>query len=523
MLNKIEDELVDLNANVIDLDSQIKDIANKETTVEVLERVTKEEIDKRIADGTMANLTIADGTITKEKLSPDIKFDIDDGTFDGTKLKQNTINLSKIDYEGLLKNDYYSNVVANGYTSCEFIAKGTTIPGSASTSEFSTMIYSEQEGTLRMEVFLNDDGGESNFINKQTQCSKTIKLTKGFNKIHFLADNVDKSHQYIIWYFTFTPTTGNNINLYVSEGDLAITGFNLKTISKRSYHSTIYNHKWCPFQLINNQNLTKFINDNDKGFRSVFEDIVNDSSQEYSIDISFTESKKSGFICFQLPQAELQQIVGTNTTGNIMKVSFDAIIPENSHIAGLSLWYADNLGVDVPESGNTFSFSKNTNGNITTFNGQISTYNPAKRKYAKVLLTVNSDSGVTKNYTIKNLKIDINSNNVSSVIHSEVAIRDIIGKVSVGYNNKTIVNIEQLLETKAEIEAMVRASGAKSSRWKGKKYLALGDSITWAHGNSVVEGKTLIGYQKRIADNLGMTLDTFAVGGMDIRGLWGVF
>lgn len=51
------------------VDSQLEHIANKGTTVEVIERVTKEEIDKQIADGTIANLTIEDGSITREKLS----------------------------------------------------------------------------------------------------------------------------------------------------------------------------------------------------------------------------------------------------------------------------------------------------------------------------------------------------------------------------------------------------------------------------------------------------------------------
>lgn len=48
--------------------AQLSQLANKGTTVEVLERVTKEEIDRQIADGTMANLTIADNSITGEKL-----------------------------------------------------------------------------------------------------------------------------------------------------------------------------------------------------------------------------------------------------------------------------------------------------------------------------------------------------------------------------------------------------------------------------------------------------------------------
>lgn len=48
---------------------QLSELANKGTTVEVLERVTKEEIERQIADGTMANLTIEDYSITNQKIA----------------------------------------------------------------------------------------------------------------------------------------------------------------------------------------------------------------------------------------------------------------------------------------------------------------------------------------------------------------------------------------------------------------------------------------------------------------------
>lgn len=59
-LKKVNDRIDDTNA-------QLSELANKGTTVEVLERVTKEEIDRQIADGTLANLMIEDNSITMEK------------------------------------------------------------------------------------------------------------------------------------------------------------------------------------------------------------------------------------------------------------------------------------------------------------------------------------------------------------------------------------------------------------------------------------------------------------------------
>ena len=75
---KSKDLLKDLDERIYSIDSQLDNIANKGTTVEVLERVTKEEIDRQIQDGTIANLTIEDNSITKDKI------------------KDNEIGLSKI-------------------------------------------------------------------------------------------------------------------------------------------------------------------------------------------------------------------------------------------------------------------------------------------------------------------------------------------------------------------------------------------------------------------------------------------
>lgn len=75
-LNKLENGIVEVYK---ELDTKIDEVSNKGTTVEVIERVTKQEIDRQIADGNMANLTIANGSITKEKLDPNLKFGVEDG------------------------------------------------------------------------------------------------------------------------------------------------------------------------------------------------------------------------------------------------------------------------------------------------------------------------------------------------------------------------------------------------------------------------------------------------------------
>ena len=70
-IEKVEQVYVELDGlqeKVSNVGSQLEQIANKGTTVEVLERVTKEEINRQIQDGTVANLTIANRSIDDEKI-----------------------------------------------------------------------------------------------------------------------------------------------------------------------------------------------------------------------------------------------------------------------------------------------------------------------------------------------------------------------------------------------------------------------------------------------------------------------
>lgn len=85
-------EVQDIDNRFAQTNAQLSELANKGTTVEVLERVTKEEIDRQIADGTMANLTIADGSITQDKLSPDIEFGVTNGSLGLEKFNKSCVS-----------------------------------------------------------------------------------------------------------------------------------------------------------------------------------------------------------------------------------------------------------------------------------------------------------------------------------------------------------------------------------------------------------------------------------------------
>lgn len=116
----LEQEFMDVEAKyageLSKTNAKLTEVANKGTTVEVLERVTKEEIDRKIEDGTIANLTIAEGSITKDKLDPNIKFGTDDGEV--TYNKTNFIKAERINYfnmDTVDKNSTMSNGVVTSF------------------------------------------------------------------------------------------------------------------------------------------------------------------------------------------------------------------------------------------------------------------------------------------------------------------------------------------------------------------------------------------------------------------------
>lgn len=58
-----------LTEEIDSVKTQLSEVANKGTTVEVLERVTKEEIDRQISDGTIASLTIMDDGVKNNHIA----------------------------------------------------------------------------------------------------------------------------------------------------------------------------------------------------------------------------------------------------------------------------------------------------------------------------------------------------------------------------------------------------------------------------------------------------------------------
>lgn len=114
------DKVQNIDNRFAQTDAQLFELANKGTTVEVLERVTKEEIDRQIADGTMANLTLADDSITSAKYK--------DNSISNSKILN--IKPEKIDYIEHIKEKNYNLFVKTNIDTLGYWSPGDTfIPG----------------------------------------------------------------------------------------------------------------------------------------------------------------------------------------------------------------------------------------------------------------------------------------------------------------------------------------------------------------------------------------------------------
>ena len=134
---KINDKYNSNKSELVVLNEQLDNIANKGTTVEVLERVTKEEINRQIEDGTITNLTIVDNSITWDKFKNELKSNIN-------QLVKNTIfnndgSVKEIFTDNKYKITTFENNVVNEkwYTSANklLFTKTTTLNDDGSFSE----------------------------------------------------------------------------------------------------------------------------------------------------------------------------------------------------------------------------------------------------------------------------------------------------------------------------------------------------------------------------------------------------
>ena len=141
-INVIKRNVQDVNLN---LTNKINEVAEKGTTVEVLEETTKKEIDRQIADGTIANLKIGHRSITNDKYGL--------GSIDSKALKY---KLAKLIEKGKIKLDLSTNILE--IKQCYYILDNTTLKYTK--TEIQTINFINNNGVAWV-CHVNSENGEA--------------------------------------------------------------------------------------------------------------------------------------------------------------------------------------------------------------------------------------------------------------------------------------------------------------------------------------------------------------------------
>jgi lysophospholipase L1-like esterase len=210
-----------IDENGVSIKEQLDNIANKGTTVEVLERVTKEEIDRQIADGTIANLTIEDGSVTKEKLSKELNDFI-----------QNQINLS---YNTILQLPYTSRENEEILLHLEKQSKNDNITyvNYITNNNFTDGTTGFTQGIGSLDVF------EATVFDNRN-CIKLSKIGKNYGQIKFIRDGFtyEKDKYY---YFSY--------EYYIESAEPQISKENITFLGLHQYDNTQIG-KWVKKSII---------------------------------------------------------------------------------------------------------------------------------------------------------------------------------------------------------------------------------------------------------------------------------
>jgi lysophospholipase L1-like esterase len=472
------------------VDFKINEVANKGTTVEVIEKATKEEIDRQIQDGTLANMTVIDKSINNAKLS--------NGAVDMNILS-----------EGIFGSDCYSIFGEAGKK--EFIFKGTYKECNGD-NKIRFLCYTEISTQADIIIFANNSGDNAGFENEQYR--KTIQLNKGYNLIEEnLSSFIQSGFSTYLLYFN---CTFNNSKMYFRK-DIYIDGIQINELTQRTVGSSVSNTDFLPSYLITSKNFTEEIEGVNKQIINSIENHYSDENK--SLQVDFKETGKNTFI-LTFDSSELKSILGKAKGEVITTLEFKDT--QDLNYSDVMIWYSNAYSGGYTANDGAGKIKSNIvkHGIRTIITKSPNPCDLNEHPYLKPFISFNVNKPCILDLRIK---IEIDGINILPKLKK---VEQWEGSLTTKerINPNWLINQSTIDNLKQEIDNKISSLGSPSNRWAGKRYLALGDSITFADGNSEDNGKRLKGYQRILAEKLGMELTTFAVGGMELtHGLRGYF
>ena len=196
----VEMKAADLEEKTKELGSQLDNIANKGTTVEVVENTTRKVINEFITDGTIANMTIedksissdklADKSVTADKISSDIFKNVYNASYNLFDL--NSYEIGKFDaYGGISTNE--TDKIVSDYIEIDNTDTYVLEIGTTNVSLFSALYDSEKR--FVKSLFLNK-GDNLNRFDSNIKFIRIGNILSNLNSCMFYKGEYEKGLEY---------------------------------------------------------------------------------------------------------------------------------------------------------------------------------------------------------------------------------------------------------------------------------------------------------------------------------------
>lgn len=504
--------------------AQLSEVANKGTTIEVLERVTKEEIDRQIEDGTLATLTIENNGVPLQKL--------DLTNIGNTVFDKFTITVTK--YDTTTEKEAYAL----------YMYHNTSISDETTDLTCSCTVYTTRTAMIKFsaKLFYNDDSTLTNLTGQSSTSTIVLNLKKGFNtfKTTFKGISLNKNYYRFMPWFRFTKIDGEDeINVYLT--DVVFNekiGFNLIDKMGQSSNISLSENELLQEQPVTLSKMSKVIND----------------SSDFITDIvkSYNDEEYLNFYAPNILKANGgvgHTTITLNLSAREKLAPYDFKIPSGTKIK-YTIEFTQNsgqmtsVGFQLHQSDNP----NNSNSNIShqvfdryLLNGQKkytwehtfssdSTYTIQENLHIKLYFDCVYETGVDFTGTLIYSDIEFVLPNGESIFEP-ISIHNVNvtgEKAYMRYDDSKPIMYEFLTKetTKLREEMDDYVESLKSeiantkrvpSRWTDKSYSSVGDSITWQHEQTIYtdDNSPLKGYQYYVIERLGVSsFENNAVAGM---------
>ena len=546
--------LTDALNEVQSFENKIDEIANKGTTTEVLKKTTEDYIQEKIEDGTIANLTLEDNSITNAKISDEA---INTRTLapksvtleklgDDIELEPpvNSITTEKLNLMelGEARYDIYSMNASSAigvYPTYQFENLNVADDESTSDITFSYVFYSEQDITFKLgaKMFSNNDSVITNITGGQTIAivgdSTDITAKKGFNKCVFKLKGVllkYKYHKLMPW-IKFTLTDPNTPAIF-AIGNVKYDNESLALHSKKgtSGLKELGMDNLLDKQLINTEMLPKAMEQNKSFILSFLENYNKGNFLEIHIPNIYKANGGIQYPVISMDKSVRQLLEPYEyriPKGTKFKYTIDIDTQEGElNAVGLQIFMSSQYNDGSYETSVGYkSFTRKTINGEKSFLYEYeldsdTSFEILESKYLKFFFDTVFTTGTDFRGSLIYRDIEFilpDGNNLYKPLYvycsmsSAETLPSIVTLPQKPILYEYYVEKNNVLKQEIDNELNIMMQEIKNakrvpSRWTGKRYTSVGDSITWQHEktNYLPDNEPLKGYQYYVIERLGI-------------------